>query len=97
MLCYHVPLFYLCLIQLYNVWHEIDPLPGLLYFIASAILFNFIDFANENGNGTWGVSDYQWCGLIAHGTVLVLCVHSLPNWTSERESDNSSKAPLERI
>lgn len=66
----------------------------LLLFIACAILFNFIDFANESGSDSWGVSDYQWRGVVAFGVVLFLCVLNLPNWTNKNESAESSKATL---
>ena len=50
----------------------------LILFCASAILFNFVDFANEGGSGTWHVSDYQWWGVGALGVALFLCIVNLP-------------------
>jgi cytochrome bd-type quinol oxidase subunit 2 len=62
----------------------------LILFCTSAILFNFVDFANEAGSGTWHVSDYQWWGVSALGVTLFLCILNLPGGhTKEAPSPTS--------
>ncbi|HKS71530.1 MAG TPA: hypothetical protein VJQ45_13985, partial [Ktedonobacterales bacterium] len=67
--------------------------------MASAFLFNFIDFANEAGSSTWRVLDYQWSGLSALGLVLFLCILNMPDWQlnkkPEEEQGDSGYAEVE--
>lgn len=71
----------------------------LLLLMASAFLFNFIDFANEAGSSTWRVLDYQWSGLSALGLVLFLCILNMPDWQlnkkPEEEQGDSEYAEVE--